>query len=138
MRSYFELYEMYQMIDVNSDRHVTRDEFCTAAPMLAQWGLQVNPAELPSVFDQIDTNNGGVILFTEFADWAIANKLDLGEEDNRPVQGPAQTAVSYSTAPAQPVHMQAAAPAYAAAPVVTHPGNLMQAPVTYHVNHAKY
>lgn len=91
LRSYFELYEMYSMVDKNSDRHVTKDEFCACGPMLESWGVKLehDEAGLADIFAQIDKDNGGVILFSEFADWAIANKLDLGEEDNRPVQGPA-------------------------------------------------
>jgi len=90
LRSYFELYEMYSMVDKNSDRHVTKDEFCAVGPMLESWGLSADEGQLADVFTQIDKDGGGVILFSEFADWAISNKLDLGEEDNRPVQGPAK------------------------------------------------
>ena len=34
------------------------------------------------MFNQIDLNHGGQVLFIEFCNWAISNKLDLGEEDD--------------------------------------------------------
>merc|ERR1711924_577168 len=116
LRSYFELYEMYRMVDKSGDRRVSKDEFCAAGPMLASWGLvaedgaALDEAQLAEVFAKADADGGGMILFTEFADWAISNKLDLGEEDNRPIAGPAKTEISceaYTT----PM------PAYSAAPV---------------------
>jgi len=117
VRSYFEVFEMFQILDVNSDRRVSLDEFTMAATSLADWGLNVDPNALPGIFQQIDINGGGQILFVEFADWAIAQKLDLGEEQNRPIQGPAdaQYGIANQEYLQQPTY--AAPPTYAAAPV---------------------
>jgi len=123
IRSYFEVFEMFQILDVNSDRKVSLEEFTMAATSLADWGLQCNPGDLPAIFQQIDVSGGGQILFVEFADWAIAQKLDLNEEDNRPVAGPAQAQYGI----ANQDYLQQAAPVTYAAPPVTYAA----APVTY-------
>jgi len=153
IRSYFEVFEMFQILDVNSDRKVSHEEFIMAATSLADWGLNVDPAALPGVFQQIDINGGGEILFVEFADWAIAQKLDLNEEENRPLQGPEQpqyavanqeylqAPVTYAAAPpvqyaappqvtyaAAPQVTYAAAPQYAAAPTYAAPPTYAAAP----------
>merc|ERR1712127_396680 len=126
VRSYFEVFEMFQILDVNSDRRVSMEEFVMAASSLGDWGLNVDPAQLPSIFQQIDINGGGQILFVEFADWAIAQKLDLGEEQNRPIQGPAEAQYGIAnqeylqpvTYAAPPVTYAAPPVTYAAAPAV--------------------
>lgn len=126
IRSYFEVFEMFQILDVNSDRRVSLEEFTMAATSLTDWGLNVDPNALPGIFQQIDINGGGQILFVEFADWAIAQKLDLGEEQNRPVQGPAdaqygianQDYLQQPTYAAPPVTYAAPPVTYAAAPAV--------------------
>merc|ERR1712028_156282 len=81
------------------------------------------------IFQQIDINGGGQILFVEFADWAIAQKLDLGEENNRPIQGPAEA----QYAVANQDYLQQAAPVTYAAPPVTYaaPPVTYAAPVQY-------
>lgn len=32
-------------------------------------------------FREIDTNRGGIVLFDEFADWALRKGLDLDDDD---------------------------------------------------------
>merc|ERR1712070_1165704 len=113
---------MFQILDVNSDRRVSLEEFTMAATSLQDWGLNVDPATLPAIFQQIDINGGGQILFVEFADWAIAQKLDLGEEQNRPVQGPAEAQYGI----ANQDYLQQAPVTYAAPPVT-----YAAPPVTY-------
>ena len=34
------------------------------------------------MFKEIDTNNGGMILFIEFCDWAIKRNLDIDTDDD--------------------------------------------------------
>ena len=41
------------------------------------------PGEPEAQFKAIDTNDGGIILFKEFADWALKQKLDAdGDADD--------------------------------------------------------
>eukprot|EP00341_Mesodinium_pulex_P008222 CAMPEP_0116946766 /NCGR_PEP_ID=MMETSP0467-20121206/37210_1 /TAXON_ID=283647 /ORGANISM="Mesodinium pulex, Strain SPMC105" /LENGTH=59 /DNA_ID=CAMNT_0004630665 /DNA_START=365 /DNA_END=544 /DNA_ORIENTATION=+ len=54
------------------------DEFKKALPKLKDWGVDIKD---PSVaFKEIDKNGGGVVLFDEFCEWAIAKNLDLDDD----------------------------------------------------------
>merc|ERR1712107_527609 len=78
LRKYFELYVMFRHIDVNFDRRVNLQEFKAALPKLQQWGVQVTNAD--RTFIEIDVDGGGMILFDEFAAWAITQSLTLGPD----------------------------------------------------------
>jgi len=59
-----------------SDRRMSYPEFERAIPMLLDWGLEddverVVQAHPQAVFQVIDDNGGGVVLFDEFAHWAL-------------------------------------------------------------------
>merc|ERR1719355_235867 len=82
LRHYFELWVMFEKIDTAGDRRIDLGEFQACLPILAQWGVQVSAGQESAVFNQIDRNHGGQVLFIEFCNWAIAHKLDLGEEDD--------------------------------------------------------
>mmetsp|Transcript_60757 Transcript_60757/g.51444 ORF Transcript_60757/g.51444 Transcript_60757/m.51444 type:complete len:82 (+) Transcript_60757:436-681(+) len=76
-----ELWIVYNQIDTNKDKKVSLPEFKTAVDMLGCWGIEVEDTEL--TFRQIDTNNGGFILFDEFADWVINQGLYEQDEDEQ-------------------------------------------------------
>mmetsp|Transcript_81121 Transcript_81121/g.251758 ORF Transcript_81121/g.251758 Transcript_81121/m.251758 type:complete len:463 (+) Transcript_81121:48-1436(+) len=80
LRHYFELWVMFEGIDSEMDRRINLEEFTAAIPLLAKWGVLIEEGTQESVFNQIDSNDGGQVLFAEFCDWAIKQKLDLGEE----------------------------------------------------------
>ena len=80
LRQYFELWQMFDEIDSSDDRRITPNEFRRAAPRLTAWGIKVTDPD--ASFREIDTNGGGVILFDEFADWALRKGLDLEDDDN--------------------------------------------------------
>ena len=42
-----------------------------------------NPEE---IFDQIDKNDGEIILFDEFCEWAISKSLDLDDDESEDEQ----------------------------------------------------
>jgi len=78
LRKYFELFVMFDRIDLDSDRRITLDEFRQAVGQLKTWGVTVtNPA---SEFKSIDKNGGGFVLFDEFCDWAIPKALDVEDD----------------------------------------------------------
>ena len=61
--------------------HQGVEEFKAACPKIESWGVPVADAE--AQFKAIDTNDGGIILFKEFADWALKQKLDAdGDADD--------------------------------------------------------
>jgi hypothetical protein len=56
---------------------VSREEFDKAAHLLKERGMRVPDTQ--TVFDKIDTNNGGYILFDEFCHFAIENHMEFNE-----------------------------------------------------------
>jgi hypothetical protein len=110
IRKYYEYWLMFSRIDRDGDRRIDWKEFSEAAQLLADWGLKIkgySPSkrilmqqnqsqtergqthrnELPAMtlrehFEKMDGNGGRIVLFDEFAYYAIANKLDLPEDDN--------------------------------------------------------
>jgi len=82
LRHYFELWIMFDSLDTGEDRHINLGEFQNAIPKLADWGVLVEESKAEDLFNKIDNNDGGQVLFAEFCTWAIKQKLDLGEEDN--------------------------------------------------------
>ena len=80
MRQYLELFVMFDRMDSNDDRRISRSEFERARGMLVGWGLKHFAVD--SIFQKIDQNQGGFILFDEFAHWAIQEKLDLSTDDD--------------------------------------------------------
>jgi len=80
LRQYLELWVMFDAIDTNKDKRIDRGEFAAAAKLVDTWGLKV--ADPDAVFKEIDSDGGGMILFDEFADWAIKKKLDLPDDDD--------------------------------------------------------
>lgn len=53
-------------------------EFAKATPLLQSKGLRVPNAQV--IFDRIDTNNGGYILFDEFCHYAIENEMEFSDD----------------------------------------------------------
>lgn len=83
LRQYYEYWVAFDRIDTNDDRRVSLTEFTKAVPTMGKWNLKIdNPVQ---AFKEIDTNGGGLILFDEFARWAIKKNLDLDDDDNAEV-----------------------------------------------------
>lgn len=79
LRQYLELWQMFDEVDTSDDRRVSKDEFRKAVPLLETWGVKVTNPD--ATFKVIDKDGGGMLLFDEFADWAIKNNLDLPDDD---------------------------------------------------------
>eukprot|EP00994_Dinema_validum_P004470 NODE_2522_length_682_cov_69.417062_g2064_i0.p1 GENE.NODE_2522_length_682_cov_69.417062_g2064_i0~~NODE_2522_length_682_cov_69.417062_g2064_i0.p1 ORF type:complete len:198 (+),score=82.26 NODE_2522_length_682_cov_69.417062_g2064_i0:58-594(+) len=80
LRQFFELNIMFSSVDTTDDRRISLDEFRAAVPKLSEWGVEVSDPE--AAFREIDTNDGGMVLFVEFVDWAMKKQLDLEEDDD--------------------------------------------------------
>ena len=80
IRQYFEYYVMFCRIDSSDDFKINLDEFKKAIPTLEKWGVKID--DPVTVFNKIDTNHGGVIMFDEFCSYAIKKNLDLEEDDD--------------------------------------------------------
>jgi Ca2+-binding EF-hand superfamily protein len=75
LQRYLELWQMFAAMDGSSsgvdDRRITYDEFQTNVPQLVQqFGITVDDPK--STFDAMDVNGGGMVLFDEFSQWAMA------------------------------------------------------------------
>ena len=74
LKQYFAYYQIFCEIDTGNDRRINRSEFSKAKHAFEQW---VGPIEdVNKVFDEIDANGGGEILFGEFVAWATKKNLD--------------------------------------------------------------
>ena len=71
---YFELWELFDAVDTDDDRRVDLQEFKRAVPLINSWGAKI--ADPEKTFREIDANGGGIILFDEFAHWALMKHLD--------------------------------------------------------------
>jgi Ca2+-binding EF-hand superfamily protein len=80
LKKYFELLEMFDAVDTSEDRRIDLKEFQSACPLLLQWGVAVPDPERE--FNLIDRSHGGVVLFDEFAGWALKQSLDKDASDN--------------------------------------------------------
>lgn len=80
LRQYFEYWVMFDRIDTSSDRRVNFEEFQQALGEIKKWGVEV--ADPVAAFNEIDMDGHGMILFDEFANWAISHSLDLEDDDD--------------------------------------------------------
>lgn len=80
LRQYFEYHVAFTRVDTNADKKISLDEFKEAQPKMEVWVGKIEDAE--KAFKEIDTNNGGSILFDEFCNWAIKKNLDLEDDDD--------------------------------------------------------
>lgn len=85
---YLELFLIFCACDDGADRRMSYDEFQRAIPKLLEWGLEPHIAKVVKarpdlVFQSIDADGGGVVLFDEFCHWALWNHIfhQDGEDD---------------------------------------------------------
>mmetsp|Transcript_110337 Transcript_110337/g.308421 ORF Transcript_110337/g.308421 Transcript_110337/m.308421 type:complete len:182 (+) Transcript_110337:83-628(+) len=79
IRKYFEVWQMFEDLDSGDDNRISLDEFKAAVPKMEAWGVKIDDPD--ATFAEIDSNGGGQLLFSEFADWAIKKGLDLEDDD---------------------------------------------------------
>ena len=80
LRQYFEIWQMFDLVDSSDDRRVSYSEFVESLPRIQAWGVKVTDPQ--TEFSKIDKNGGGMVLFDEFAHWALEKKLDMEEDDD--------------------------------------------------------
>eukprot|EP00750_Incisomonas_marina_P019995 INCI367.1.p1 GENE.INCI367.1~~INCI367.1.p1 ORF type:complete len:328 (-),score=75.45 INCI367.1:29-943(-) len=68
------LWNVFSLIDSGRDRRMDIVEFSQGLGLL---GLQLNKADTERVFNEIDRNGGGQVLFDEFCAWVIQNQWDV-------------------------------------------------------------
>lgn len=109
LRQYLELWVMFDAIDANKDKRIEKAEFAAAVNLVAKWGLKIDNPD--AVFSEIDRDGGGMILFDEFAHWAIQHKLDLDDDDDAPDAGAGSGLIAGAPKPKAAFGVKKAAPA---------------------------
>jgi len=66
-----ELWEKFDAADTGNDRRIDFEEFLAALP---QMGMQLSNAQARQMFEEIDENGGGQILFDEFCTYCARLK----------------------------------------------------------------
>jgi len=78
LRQYFEFLVMFKKIDTSRDSQLDYSEFQLALPLLRRWGA--TDAVCDNAFKIMDRDKNGLVVFDEFASWAIQYKLDLEDD----------------------------------------------------------
>lgn len=71
---YQNLWQQFEKMDENGDRRLSLMEFRKHAPSMAPYNTMTE-AQLDAVFQRVDSNGGGVVLFDEFCTYAAAEVL---------------------------------------------------------------
>ena len=76
LKEYALLWQLFDQIDTqeDKDRRISLQEFLQAQTNLVENGIQLGD-NADATFASIDKNGGGYILFAEFVDWAVQQKL---------------------------------------------------------------
>ena len=75
---YNALWDVFEAYDADADRRLTRDELKNgAAKSVALLGPEWHSKDWDQVFDEMDANHGGVVLFDEFCTYLA--KHTVGE-----------------------------------------------------------
>ena len=85
IKEYIQLWELFETIDNDNDRRISYDEFVNnTLPKLQsnEYYSRIFPTTTTteSVFQSIDTNNGGFILFNELTQYIINKRMMTIEE----------------------------------------------------------
>lgn len=74
------LYTKFQRADTNGDRRLSRAEFKNAVTNFIELRKMDDPDE---IFDRLDSNKGGYILFDEFCAWFVGEKIVKGSKPSK-------------------------------------------------------
>ena len=83
------MHALFSDADSDHDHRIDLDEFQEAVAHAKTWGLEIGPSEAEDVFNEIDVDGGGKILFVEFANWILPLHLKReadGDEDEEDVR----------------------------------------------------
>jgi Ca2+-binding EF-hand superfamily protein len=72
IKVYNDIWKKFDVIDSSDDKRIELHEFIKGQSLL---GLNLDPEHCKKVFDEIDANKGGYILFDEFCEWVIKKHI---------------------------------------------------------------
>jgi Ca2+-binding EF-hand superfamily protein len=107
---YDKVYTVFKKIDVNNDDRIDFKEFKKGYNLT---GLKpVGEAQLKTIFDKMDSNRGGFVLFDEFSIYAAKQRAGIGKVDhttslmtnNQVTYSPAKTAQYLSSFSSSSTH----------------------------------
>lgn len=75
LKEYTNYWIVFDEVDSSKDHRISLEEFEKAVPSLKAQGIKIPDAK--KAFSEIDTNQGGMILFDEFCHWAITHSLGV-------------------------------------------------------------
>ena len=81
LRQYIKYWCMFSRIDTSHDHRVSFQEVQSAVEEMRKWGIVLAPGHVQIVFEELDADGKGMILFDEFCTWAITQHLDLEDDD---------------------------------------------------------
>ena len=76
LQKYLAVWQMFDAVDESDDHRITLAEFQSAVAKMPELGVS-DPA---AAFSEMDQNGGGMILFDEFAEWALHKQLALQDK----------------------------------------------------------
>eukprot|EP00931_Biecheleriopsis_adriatica_P049616 TRINITY_DN28702_c0_g2_i2.p2 TRINITY_DN28702_c0_g2~~TRINITY_DN28702_c0_g2_i2.p2 ORF type:complete len:404 (-),score=74.54 TRINITY_DN28702_c0_g2_i2:19-1230(-) len=79
LHHYLELWRWFCKMDTSNDRRVSLEEFKASLPLLQGWAkgeaFEAAVADPGKAFKEVDADGGGMVLFDEFAHWALSLSL---------------------------------------------------------------
>lgn len=74
LQEFYELWLIFDQVDADNDRRISKEEFKKAKDVLAKFGMDTS--DMDAQWKSFDANGGGQVLFDEFCEKAIAIGLD--------------------------------------------------------------
>jgi len=79
LQHYHELHTLFLQLDASGDGRLGVDEFVQAAPLLQSWGVVIE--DPVASFRHMDADGGGMVLFDEFAHWALHQGVGTADDE---------------------------------------------------------
>ena len=77
IKIYNDMWKKFDVIDSSDDKRIELHELIKGRKLLGDYSEE----EIKKIFNEIDTNKGGFILFDEFCNWLIKKKLVKLDDD---------------------------------------------------------
>jgi len=79
LKQYFKLWKLFDAVDESNDHRISLEEFKSAVAN-CDWLAPEIRNDPDAAFQEMDANGGGMLLFDEFAAWALKKHLDAEDK----------------------------------------------------------